>query len=76
MLDSDQLKKMVRMIQETRDEEIGCEDCFTQVDQFVDQLLEGKHPQEAMPLVQQHLNICSDCREEFQALLLALKAES
>ena len=75
MLDSDQLKKMVRMIQETRDEEIGCEDCYTQVDAFVDQLLDGKHPEEAMPLVQHHLTICSDCMEEFQALLLALKTD-
>lgn len=76
MLDSEKLKMMARMIARTRDEEIGCEDCFAQIDQFVDQLLEGKHPEEAMPLVEQHLHICNDCKEEFQALLDALQADA
>ena len=76
MLDSEKLKMMVRMIARTRDEEIGCEDCFAQLDRFVDQLLDGKHPEEAMPLVEHHLNICNDCKEEFQALLDALQTGS
>ena len=63
------------MIAETREEEIGCVECFAQMDKFVDQLLEGKHPEEAMPLVEHHLNMCKDCQEEFQALLDALKAD-
>ncbi len=30
--------------------------------------------QQGMPLVQQHLEICPDCREEFEALMRILKA--
>jgi predicted anti-sigma-YlaC factor YlaD len=30
---------------------------------------------EAMPLVQDHLERCGDCREEFETLLAALRAE-
>jgi len=32
----------------------------------------GKNAAEAMPLVQEHLDRCNDCREEFEALLAAL----
>lgn len=76
MLDSEKLKQMVRMIANTRDKEIGCADCYAQLDLFVDQLLDGKHPEDAMPLVEHHLQMCGDCREEFQALLDALQANS
>ena len=39
-----------------------------------DEPLAGKNAAEAMPLVQDHLNRCMDCREEFHALLLALQS--
>ena len=74
MLDSEQLKMMARMIARTREDEIGCSECFAQLDIFVDQLLEGKHPEEAMPLVEHHLNMCKDCHQEFKALLDAIQA--
>lgn len=76
MINSEKLKKLVRMIAETRDEEIGCEECYHELDKFVDQLLDGKHPEEAMPLVEHHLNMCGDCRQEFKALLEALEAST
>lgn len=74
MIDPEKIKRMVRMIAETREEEIGCEDCYREMDRFVDQVLDGKQPEEAMPLVEHHLNMCSDCRQEFEALLEALEA--
>lgn len=36
--------------------------------------LTGKNPAEAMPLVQDHLDRCGECREEFEALMMALRA--
>jgi predicted anti-sigma-YlaC factor YlaD len=38
--------------------------------------LAGKNAAQAMPLVQDHLERCDDCREEFEALLAALRALS
>jgi len=74
MLNGRFLKKMVRMVLATREEEIGCEECFEQVDRFAELVLDGKPAAEAMPLVQDHLEKCPDCREEFEALLEALRA--
>jgi hypothetical protein len=73
-LDPDKLKEMARGIASTRPDEIGCDECFEQMDQFVDLTLAGKNAAEAMPLVQDHLNRCGDCREEFEALLAAVRA--
>ena len=73
-LDLDTLKQMVRGIITTRPDEIGCDECFEQLDRFVEMALAGKNATEAMPLVQDHLERCDDCREEFEALLAALRA--
>lgn len=70
------LKKMMHSVVSTRPDEIGCDDCFAQLDQFAEQVLAGKNAAEAMPLVQDHLDRCMDCREEFEALLRALRAQS
>ena len=73
-LDLDTLKQMVRGIITTRPDEIGCDECFEQLDRFVEMKLAGKNAAEAMPLVQDHLERCDDCRQEFEALLAALRA--
>jgi len=72
-LTTDLLKKMIRSVQMTKQQEIGCDECFEQLEQFAELKLKGKSPGEAMPLVQDHLKKCKDCREEYQALLEALK---
>ncbi len=73
-LDLDMLKRMVRDIISTRPDEIGCDECFEKLDRFVELELAGKKAAEALPLVQHHLDHCDDCREEFEALLAALRA--
>ncbi len=67
------LKKLVRASQKTLSEEIGCDDCFDQLHEFAELELSGKTPEKAMPLVQDHLNKCGECRQEYQALLDALR---
>ena len=72
-LDLDTLKQMAREIITTRPDEIGFDECFEQLDRFVEMTLAGKNAAEAMPLVQDHLERCHDCHEEFEALLAALR---
>ncbi len=75
-IDNKKLKKMVRAIASTHDREIGCEECFSKVDRFVELELEGKNPADALPLVKDHLDRCDNCHEEYKALLKAVKAMS
>ena len=73
-VEMDRLKKMVRAIATTRPDEIACDECFEQLDRFVEITLAGKEMPEVMQLVQDHLQRCEDCREEFEALLAAMRA--
>ena len=72
-LEPETLKRMVRGVLSTRPDEVGCDECFEQLDHFVEMTLVGKNAAEALPLVQDHLARCGDCREEFEALLEALR---
>jgi bacterioferritin-associated ferredoxin len=74
MFNQDIFKMLLREIAKTREVEIGCDECFEQLDRFVEMELSGLNTAQAMPLVQDHLEICGECREEFEALLLALRA--
>lgn len=61
-------------IDDIRQKEIGCDECFEEVDRFIETELSGLDAARAMPLVQGHLQICGECRDEFAALLHALRA--
>ncbi len=74
IFDPDYFKALVREIAEAREVEIGCDECFEQLDRFVEMRLSGLDPAQAMPLVQEHLEICGECREEFDALLASIRA--
>jgi hypothetical protein len=67
------ITQMVRNILTTRPDEIGCDECMEQLDRFVEMKLAGKDAAEALPLVQDHLERCVDCHEEFAALLKAVR---
>jgi hypothetical protein len=56
----------------TRDVEIGCDDCLMQVASYCETELAGKEMPEALRLVREHLEICPECHEEYQALLSAM----
>jgi hypothetical protein len=74
MLNPEKLKKIVGMIAETRDEELNCDGCFAEMNRFIDLLIEGKRPEEAMPLMQHHLDMCGECHEDFEALFAAIQS--
>ena len=74
MLKLDDVVKLVRVVAETRETEIGCDECFERLDGFAETELSGAGASAAMPLVGDHLDKCADCRGEFEALLAALRA--
>jgi hypothetical protein len=73
-LDAAKLKKLVREVLSTLPQEIGCDECLEQLDRFVEMELAGQNAEEAMPLVQNHLEHCDCCREEYEALLKVLRS--
>ncbi len=55
--------------------EIDCEDCCDQLDCLAELIAKGHDSRDLLPAVQMHLECCADCREEFEALLVILRAE-
>ncbi|KPL06143.1 hypothetical protein AMJ86_09770 [bacterium SM23_57] len=68
------IRQMMRSLQTTHLHELSCGECFDEVDRFAEIELTGKNPAEAMPLIHEHLDRCGTCREEYEALLEALKS--
>jgi hypothetical protein len=58
------------------DEEYGCEDCGCHVDTLAELVAAGADLSRLLPAVQEHLRCCSDCREEFEALVAIIQAQS
>lgn len=73
-LDLSRLKSIVYDSMIVQHLEISCADCFEQLDSFVDMVLAGKDAAQALPLVQDHLARCTNCRQEFEALLQTLRS--
>jgi hypothetical protein len=59
-----------------RDPEVGCEECFDRLDEFVELELGGFDADAAIPGLRAHLEGCPACWEEHDALaeLVALAA--
>ena len=74
MLKRGDVVKLVRGVAETHETEIGCDECFEQLDGFAELGLSGAEASSVMPLVDDHLDRCEDCRNEFEALLTALRS--
>lgn len=66
--ESEKVQKMLMMLSNTQDKELTCDDVFALLDQFAELAAQGRDVSRFMPLVQQHLDMCPDCREEFKAL--------
>lgn len=63
------LKKFLKQIHQTQEDEIVCSDCLEQVDQYVDLELSGQPAEGLMPHLKHHLDQCPVCHEEYQLLL-------
>ena len=62
------MQKILQMLANTQETEFTCDDVFAVLDQAAELAARGESLKELMPLVQNHIDICSDCKEEYEAL--------
>jgi hypothetical protein len=55
--------------------ELGCEECFAQLDRFVELELAGSHADRAIPGMRAHLEGCPACSEDHQSLQALLTSD-
>lgn len=55
--------------------ELGCDECFEQLDRYVELELAGADADAAVPGLRPHLEGCPACREDYDSLRAYLGAE-
>lgn len=68
------LRRLISQIARTRDVELGCDEVYAVLDQYVEALASGADAAALLPLVKHHLDLCPDCFEEYEALLSIIEA--
>jgi hypothetical protein len=58
------------------DEQLTCDECFEQLDRFVELDLSGSEADAAVPGMRAHLEGCGACREDHDSLCALLDADS
>lgn len=56
--------------------EIGCDECFAEIDRYVELELAGEDADAAVPGFRAHLEGCPACREEHESLRALVSGES
>ena len=70
----DQVEKVLHMIQNTREVELSCDEVHELLDQYSEMAIRGEDVASLLPLVHYHMDMCPDCREEYEALTRILQA--
>ena len=55
--------------------EIGCDECFDRLDEYVELELAGADPELAVPGMRAHLEGCPACHEDYESLMALVRDE-
>ena len=66
----------LRVLESVREEEAPCDEVYARIDEYVEREVDKKDAAQLMPLIREHLDMCSECCEEYQALLDVLEKTS
>jgi hypothetical protein len=66
----------LRVLEEARVEDMPCEQVYAKLDEYVESEVHGREAAKLMPLLREHLDICPECCEEYEALLNCLEKEA
>lgn len=73
-LSGPQVETLLQLLGRTRDRELNCAECLEHVGEFAEHQLAGQDLDAAIACVENHLALCPECREEYEALLRILRA--
>jgi hypothetical protein len=65
---------LVKMVANTKEVELSCDEVFELLDQYAEMVLRGEDVSEFMPDVKHHLDLCGECKEEYEVLYKILEA--
>lgn len=66
----------LRVLESVREDEAPCDTVYAKIDEYVEREIDKKDAAQLMPLIREHLDLCSECCEEYEALLDILEKTS
>lgn len=72
-LSDEVVKGFLRVLDKVRKEETTCTEVFAQLDEYVEKEVHGEDAARLMPLLREHLDTCSHCCDEYEALMGVLE---
>jgi hypothetical protein len=61
-------EQLVRRLLGPAGPELGCEECFNELDRYVELDVAGARADQAIPGMRAHLEGCPACREDYESL--------
>lgn len=68
-----QITNLIELTFRTKDDSLGCDGCLELMDQFAQAELDGTTIPDALECVRVHLEQCKCCKDEYEALMIALR---
>jgi hypothetical protein len=68
--------RFLHVLESVREEDATCDEIYAKIDEYVEREVDNKDAAQLMPLVREHLDVCSECCEEYEALLDILEKTS
>jgi hypothetical protein len=72
-LPDDVVEGFMHVLQDVKLQEMPCSEVFAKLDEYVEREARGESAARLMPLLREHLDLCSECCEEYEALLRAVE---
>ncbi|TFH20363.1 MAG: hypothetical protein E4H03_12355 [Myxococcales bacterium] len=70
----EQMRELLRLVEATNAAEIDCEEFLARVGAVLESLEPGENIPPEFRAVAQHLQVCGECKEEFDALMVAFRS--
>jgi predicted anti-sigma-YlaC factor YlaD len=72
-LNNDQIRNLLHLLTITREHELNCNEFLERMGEFAERDIAGLPIDDILRSVEHHLVMCAECREEYEALIAALK---
>lgn len=75
-LSEEAIAGFLRVLESVREEEASCAEIYARLDEYVETQVHGEDAARLMPLVREHLDMCEECCEEYEALLNVIESSA
>ena len=67
------IEQLIRSLVNSNEDELSCSEVYALLDQYAESHLRGEDAEQLMPLLKEHLDVCHECCDEYDALLSAVE---